>query len=470
MNKDNLIPSLKTNKILLDEAKEIKIKKFMKLKIDISNCLALYHLSNIFKPSNSSTVSKLFIERCFPTIAESREFLEFDHISVIKILSSSNLRIDSELQVFNAADRWLSYDLSERSKYAKELLSKVRLSLLSTSALYHILENNSLSVFNECASSIKEVLWKKQHSRTTNYNITRRYCNQTDFDVAVCGSMFKNYRFVTFVKSLYKNNNCEVNDFAQRETGSLYPKIVWVKGKVFAFGPVQRGIGERSTLSVSKYSSSTNSWELLSEKYEERENFSFCSFINSIYIIGGDIMGRYTATCVEFCMKMLKWKKISEMSQPRNCSACSVFEGRIFVSGGYFDGSLNIVEAYDHVGNTWENMPNMIENRFGHKSVAVKNKLFIVGGINTVSFEVYDSNTENFSLLKEPQLGIRKVLYEPMEALTIGRKIFVFKVFMYKTSVLIYDLDKNEWSEKKCKAKKNAENFSFAKLPVEMFK
>ena len=182
-------------------------------------------------------------------------------------------------------------------------------------------------------------------------------------------------------------------------------------------------------------------------------------------------MGRYTASCVVFCTKMLEWKEIPEMSQPIRNSACSVFEGRIVVSGGFnINDSLKIVEAYDHVGDTWSSMPNMIENRFGHKSVAVKNKLFIVGGINTVSFEVYDSNTEKFSLLKEPQLGIRKVLYEPMEALTVGRKIFVFKVFMYKTSVLIYDLDKNEWSEKTCEAKENAENFSFAKLPVEMFK
>ena len=159
-------------------------------------------------------------------------------------------------------------------------------------------------------------------------------------------------------------------------------------------------------------------------------------------------MGRYTASCVVFCTKMLEWKEIPEMSQPRRNSACSVFEGRIVVSGGNNNYEiLNTLEAYDHVGNTWENMPNMIKNRFGHKSVAVKNKLFIVGGINTVSFEVYDSNTENFSLLKEPQLGIRKVLYEPMEALTVGRKIFVFKVFMYKTSVLIYDIDKNLFSK-----------------------
>ena len=51
------------------------------------------------------------------------------------MLSSSDLNIDSELQVFNAFHSWLCHDITERRKYAKELLSKVCLPLLSTSAL-----------------------------------------------------------------------------------------------------------------------------------------------------------------------------------------------------------------------------------------------------------------------------------------------------------------------------------------------
>ena len=55
-------------------------------------------------------------------IADTVNFLELDFIIIKKILSSSGLNIDSELQVFNAADSWLCHDITERRKYAKELL------------------------------------------------------------------------------------------------------------------------------------------------------------------------------------------------------------------------------------------------------------------------------------------------------------------------------------------------------------
>ena len=54
----------------------------------------------------------------------------------------------------------------------------------------------------------------------------------------------------------------------------------------------------------------------------------------------------------------------------------------------------------------------------------------------------------------------------PVEAVTIGSKIFVF---VYETNVLIYNLNKDEWSEKSCEATKNIAMFSCAKLPEKMF-
>ena len=85
-----------------------------------------------------------FIERCFAIVAESKDFSELDFASLVKILSSSGLNIDSELQVFDAFYSWLCHDITKRSKYAKQLLSKVRISLLSVQALNKILKKNHL--------------------------------------------------------------------------------------------------------------------------------------------------------------------------------------------------------------------------------------------------------------------------------------------------------------------------------------
>ena len=72
------------------------------------------------------------------------------------------------------------------------------------------------------------------------------------------------------------------------------------------------------------------------------------------------------------------------------------FKKKIEVSGRLNNTTiltLNTVEAYDHVANKMTYMPNMIEKKFCHKSVAIKNKLFIVD----------DSVSNKFVLLKLPQ-------------------------------------------------------------------
>ena len=151
------------------------------------------------------------------------------------------------------------------------------------------------------------------------------------------------------------------------------------------------------------------------------------------------------------------------MMHARSISACSVFEGRIVVSGGINSERLNTVEAYDHVGDKWENMPNMINGRFCHKSIPVKNKFFVVGGFDTNDCEVFDSTTNKFTVLKQATLASRYDLYESFGLNNIGSMIFIFKD---NSNVITYDFENNKWSVKACKATKNIRFFSCVKIPV----
>ena len=106
-------------------------------------------------------------------------------------------------------------------------------------------------------------------------------------------------------------------------------------------------------------------------------------------------------------------------------------------------------------------MPNMIVRRFCHKSVAVKNKLFVIGGY--IKCEVFDSTTNKFTLLKQPTLASRFNLSEPYDVISIGSKLFVFKE---DRNVIIYDFENNKWSAKTCEATRNISYFSCVKVPV----
>ena len=466
MEQNELVTSLKFNKFLLIEVEDNEINKTMMSKKEIKNCLVIYSLLNIFNISSSIEASMSLIERCFPTFADSDNFLELDVIYVRKILLSSGLNIDSELQVYNAADSWLCHDITERSKYAKELLSKVRLALLSVPALEQVLGRVS-SKYHECDDIIKGVLVKKQQLKSTSCKTTTRYCNQSNFSIVVCGGRnIKSNKPVTDVKSFFTSSLREVNNLPQMNNARKCFSAVYIRDEVYVLG----GIGDdyKVVSSVKKLSSATNTWKHVVDMMDNRTFFSACSFMDSVYIMGGILddvnENRTIATCLELNTKSHKWKEILRMSNARKHSACSVFEGRIFVSGGFFgDEKLSIVEAYDHVGGKWEKMPSMIQSRSYHKSVAVKNKLFVTGGYSRNNFEVFDSTTCKFTLLKLHSSGFRDYLHMPFGAITIGNKVFVFTV---NSKVISYDFENDEWSVEICEATKSLIWFSCAKIPV----
>ena len=73
-----------------------------------------FSFSQMFSSSNVSKLSLQFIECCFQTMVGSTSFLELGFKRVSKILSSSELNIDLELEVFKAVVAWLDYK-KERS-------------------------------------------------------------------------------------------------------------------------------------------------------------------------------------------------------------------------------------------------------------------------------------------------------------------------------------------------------------------
>ena len=96
------ISSLRENKIMLNEDADKEVFRSSEDKISVHNVIALYQISQVYKFSNIRKPPILFIERCFPIVSESQNFIDLDYKCVAEILSSCCLKIDSELEVLNA--------------------------------------------------------------------------------------------------------------------------------------------------------------------------------------------------------------------------------------------------------------------------------------------------------------------------------------------------------------------------------
>ena len=76
---------------------------------------------------------------------------------------------------------------------------------------------------------------------------------------------------------------------------------------------------------------------------------------------------------------------------------------------------------------------------------------------------MYDSVTKRFAILKPPPSFLNTGSLIILGAISIGRKILIFKRF--STSITIFDLDEDKWTEENFEATKEIEGYFCLKLP-----
>lgn len=429
---ENLVWAVNSNKLHVDKSVENMLSSLIENKVNDKSAIMFYSLARIFKLSSLSKLSFSYVERWFAIICVTSNFSELDFTHLRDILASSNLNVASELEVFNAAERWLQHDVQQRNKHAKDLLLTVRLSLLSQQTLKHLLRASSaFSNCGECAASLIEVLKCKETCSKKLLKVveTNRYCNNNDFDVLVCGRDRKRNRFLKVLRCDGSNlNYVEDIPFMQDKIKYVRFRFLYLKGTVYALA-----IEPRTRRKVLKsYSLLTKTWKNHADMTNYREGFSMCGFVDKIFAIGGV---RETS-CDEYDVTGNQWRRVKGMSQARHFPACAVFQERVVASGGFFRReSLNTVECYDVAADAWQRMPSMIEGRGLHGLVAVKSKLFAIAGSKTSTCEVFDDESNKFVYLKCP------VIYNFNQALAVGSKIFVFS----EVELHCYDMDERAW-------------------------
>ena len=181
---------------------------------------------------------------------------------------------------------------------------------------------------------------------------------------------------------------------------------------------------------------------------DTRNNYCVCSFMKNLYVIGGRHVYRSKRTRLEFTTRNSEWEYIRRLSESRSNAACTVFEGKIVVSGGYNWKGSKSVEAYDHHENKWTYLPYMIDERYCHGSVSMGNKLFVIGGNWNKTCEAFDSISRKFTAIKKIEITYTVML----SVVVIGNKIFAFPKHIQFSCLLkhfyIYDVLNDQWCVK----------------------
>lgn len=104
--------------------------EFLKRQLDPSNCLGIRAFADTHSCRDLLRVADLFAQHNFQEVIDSEEFLLLPVDQLVDILSSDELNVKSEEQVYFAVIGWMKHNINERRAYLPQILQHVRLPLL----------------------------------------------------------------------------------------------------------------------------------------------------------------------------------------------------------------------------------------------------------------------------------------------------------------------------------------------------
>ena len=131
--------------------------EYLKNKLHANNVLGIKSFANTLGCEQLVESSRKFIQKHFPEVSKSDEFLSLSFEDVYEIVSKDELNIAGEDVVFQAVISWVKKDVDLRKDLLPQLLTQVRLPLLSPEYLTdHVATEQLIRTSHSCRDLVDE--------------------------------------------------------------------------------------------------------------------------------------------------------------------------------------------------------------------------------------------------------------------------------------------------------------------------
>ena len=413
---------------------------FLKGILATENCVFNYYFAERYQCKNLMEECRELIKSNFSAVMETDDFLNLDARHVSKWVSSDDVTVKAEEEVFKGIVKWVYHDKSEREKEFPVLLHHVRLNSVHQDYLVNeLVKEELITTNNECLNFVLG-FWKWILDPTLQCSIKPRTCLQTQVNgIFVCGGN----------KALFylPNENIwyQLSDLLMEYQNH---SAIQYRDKVYIFSNQGGGVC---------YLPST--WGAIQSQF-------FCGKLCSLlqldkHRIGYAVLEESLKSCGVYHYNLVKseWKNFVDNKKLQLLGACDVTDGcHLYVIGGSKRdvrpklalGSTKVVRIDPEDGNC-EEVASMNEARHDAFGAAMNGKIYVGGGTRRYNplktFEMYDPLTDEWQVmpsLNVPRHSSSMVCYE--EALyVVGGKN---KMRYRELSVEMFDFKTNEWKKK----------------------
>ena len=340
----------------------------------------------------------------FSLVMETDDFLNLNMKQVIEWVSSDDVTVSAEEEVFKGIVKWVSHNKSEREKDFPDLLHQVRLSSISHEFIVNELVKEELITTNiDCLNFVLGSL--KLIFNPTNECVDKspRKCLQTHTDVMfVCGGR----RALCYLP--WQDTWYQLEDMILEHQDHA---VVQCRDKIYIFDKQEVGDGKSGTV-AEYFMSSNNSRAAIHMNFITEPPFSSLSVLNNDVFATGSLFQVY-GVVLRYHPDKNEWNEVEGIDQ---YGTCGISDGRhLYILGGSPYGPYDYigtttVKRFDPSVNSWEEVAAMNEARCHAFGAATNGKIYVAGGcrrqINVVlsSCEVYNPSTDEWQLM--PSLNV----------------------------------------------------------------
>ncbi|XP_023249802.1 kelch-like protein 22 isoform X1 [Seriola lalandi dorsalis] len=361
--------------------------------LDESNILEVHHLADLYGLQQLDARLHSYILRNIQTLSRTDVYRQLPQDEVFKALSSDELQVNSENEVYEAA---LHYHYSPEQvetdqvylqvspKDNLKMLDAVRFCLIEKQVLQRL--NGRL---NQCPLKDSVSAALRYHEQEIWQPVLQSPLTQprsTFRCILGFGGMFSSSSVT------YRENLFQVFHPSWREwrtlTAAHAPRmsnqgIAVLNNYIYLIGGDKNTSGFRAETRCWRYDPRHNSWCAIQSLQQQHADHCVCVVGGHIYAIGGRDYSNELESVERYDPHTNTWEFMSPLKREVYAHAGAVMDGKIYITCGR-RGSAYLRETYcfDPAANQWTACAEGPVERAWHGMAAVNGRIYVIGGSN----------------------------------------------------------------------------------------
>ncbi|XP_055387024.1 actin-binding protein IPP [Condylostylus longicornis] len=356
--------------------------EFLCRELHCTNALGILRFAETHNCHNLLKAAMNFICLNFPAITQEDEFLDTPQNLLSQLLTSENLRVDSESQVFQAALRWIKHDIVQRRCHVFEMLALVRLALVPMRIIDQAIKECGDSSIQIALRSICRDIASRRGQlvplRVNPRKSAKKFVYIIGGSKRETSSGWNPSSFIYETVAKYDIFRREWTETAM-EIGRILPGVAALNGKIYVVGGEK---GSQILANGEVYDPQNDTWQAISPMIVPRCEFGLCTMGGQLYAVGGWIGDDIGGSIESYDPIKDTWTMVDSLPEPRFSMGVVCFEGLIYVVGGCTTTSRHLPDliSYNPVTKEWNKLSPMQTARCQMGVAVLDRYLYVVGG------------------------------------------------------------------------------------------